>query len=224
MNSEYEGSGNYLSVGSTSFFKRLKQQKMLFWKFNLGLYDLTAADTVWLPILGKGRPGPPEIIGGHEPTGYYAMGMKNYGKAKNVILPGNIGKLYYLHGYEQHKNILLDLIDHIFPQAGDLLQTNAPARVETILQHYKKNIPRNNNKETNDGMILHLINLSGFSGNTYFDPLPVFDISFRIRPGFKPASVFTLADHLTVPFTWKDGILSFNLSKLADFESVIIDK
>ena len=46
------------------------------------------------------------------------MGMKNYGKARNVILPENIGKLYYLHGYEQHKNILLDVIDNIFPQAG----------------------------------------------------------------------------------------------------------
>ena len=177
INGDMEGSGNYLRIDNTSFFKRLKQQKMLFWKFNLGQYDLTAADSVLLPILSKGRPGPPEIIGGHEPTGYYAMGMKNYGKARNVILPENIGKLYYLHGYEQHKNILLDVIDNIFPQAGDLLQTTAPARVETILQHYTKNIPGNSNKKSTDGMILHLINLTGFSGNTYFEPLPVNNIS-----------------------------------------------
>ena len=207
-----EGSGNYLRIDNTSFFKRLKQQKMLFWKFNLGQYDLTAADSVLLPILSKGRPGPPEIIGGHEPTGYYAMGIKNYGKAKNVILPENIGKLYYLHGYEEHKNILLDVIDHIFPQAGDLMQTNAPARVETILQHYTKNIPGNSNKKTTDGMILHLINLTGFSGNTYFEPLPVNNISFRIRSGFKPSKVFTLTGNRPVPFTWKDGVLSFTIA------------
>jgi hypothetical protein len=224
INSDYEGSGNYLRIDNTSYFKRLKQQKMLFWKFNLGQYDLTAADSVALPILSKGRPGPPEIIGGHEPTGYYAMGIKNYGAGKNVILPENIGKLYYLHGYEQHKNILLDVIDHIFPQANDLLQTNAPARVETILQPYSRNISTNRNKKTMDGLILHLVNLTGFSGNTYFEPLPVSNISFRLRSGFKPSKVFTLMGKQPVPFTWKDGMISFKIDKLTAFETVIMDK
>ena len=224
VDSDYDGSGNYLSIDNKSFFKRLRQQKMLFWKFNLGQYDLKAADSVLLPILSKGRPGPPEIIGGHEPTGYYAMGMKKYGSATNVILPENIGKLYYLHGYEEHKNILLDVIDHIFPQAVNLLQTDAPARVETILQQYTKNIPGNSNKKTNDGLILHLINLTGFSGNTYFDPLPVNNISFRIRPGFKPSRVFTLTGNRPVPFTWKDGVISFKTGTLTDSETVVIDK
>ena len=224
INSDLEGSGNYLGIDNTSFFRRLKQQKMLFWKFNLGQYDLSAADSVMLPILSKGRPGPPEIIGGHESTGYYGMGMKHYGKATNVILPENIGKLYYLHGYEQHKNILLDVMDNIFPQAGELLQTNAPARVETILQHYTKNFPGNSSKKNTDGMILHLINLTGFSGNTYFEPLPVSNISFRIRSGFKPSKVFTLTNNRSLAFTWKDGILSFTLTKLADFETVVMDK
>ncbi|MEP7372706.1 MAG: alpha-amylase family protein [Chitinophagaceae bacterium] len=224
VDSDYEGSGNYISIGNTSFFKRLRLQKMLFWKFNLGQYDLTSADSVYLPILSKGRPGPPEIIGGHEPTGYYAMGMKSYGKSKNVILPENIGKLYYLHGYEEHKNILLDVIDHIFPQAGDLIQTDAPPRVETILQQYTKNIPGNSNKTNMDGLILHLINLTGFSGNTYFAPLPVSNISFRIRSGFKPSKIFTLTGRRPVPFTWKERVLAFKIEKLTEFESVVIDK
>jgi Hypothetical glycosyl hydrolase 6 len=224
ISSELEGSGNYLRIDNPSFFKRLKQQKMLFWKFNLGQYDLSLADSAMLPILSKGRPGPPEIIGGHEPTGYYGMGMKHYGKANNVILPENIGKLYYMHGYEQHKNILLDVIDHIFPQASELLQTNAPARVETVLQYYNRNIPGNSNKKIADGMILHLINLTGFSGNTYFVPLPVDIISFRVRCTFRPSKVFTLANNRPLSFTWEDGFLSFKLSKLTDFESVVIDK
>jgi len=224
VNSDYEGSGNYLSIDNTSLFRRLRQQKMLFWKFNLGQYDLAGADTALLPILSKGRPGPPEIIGGHEPTGYCAMGMKKFGKANNVILPENIGKLYYLHGYEQHKNILLDVIEHLFPEAGDMLQTDAPARVETILQQYSRNIPGNDTKKNSDGLILHLINLTGFSGNTYFDPLPVNNISFRIRAGFKPSKVFTLAGNRPLPFTWKDGLIFFRVNKLGEFETVVIDK
>ncbi len=222
--SSEEGSGNYLSVDNPSFYKRLAQQKMLLWKFNIGQYDLTGADMVSLPILSKGRPGPPEIIGGHDPTGYYGMGMKRYGKSQNVILPENIGKLYYLHGYEEHKNILLDVIENIFPGVNDMLQTNAPARVETILQHYTKNILANASKKVPDGMLLHMVNLTGFSGNTYFDPLPVYLINFRIRNGFRPSRVFTLVGNRDIPFTWQKGILSFQLDKLKEFETVVMDK
>ena len=77
-----------------------------------------------------------------------------------------------MHGYEEHKNILLDAIDYIYPEAAKTIQTNAPARVETILQKYSRNIPGVNAASKENGMILHLINLTGFSGNTYFPPLP----------------------------------------------------
>jgi hypothetical protein len=114
--------------------------------------------------LTPGVPGPPEIIGGHEPTGHYAVGIRKHANSKAVLMPINIGKLYFLHGYEQHKNILLDLIDHVFPEADQLIKTNAHPRIEVILQHFAMNTPENYGKEGNDGMILHLVNLTGFSG------------------------------------------------------------
>ena len=133
-----------------------------------------AADTTFLSIFTPGRPGPPEIIGGHEPTGRYAMGVKIHGNSKAILLPMNLGRLYYIHGYEQHKNILLDALEYAFPEVDQLIQTNAPARVEVILQQFSENKPENLNSSSADGMILHLINLTGFSGNTYFEPLPVY--------------------------------------------------
>ncbi|WP_229311027.1 alpha-amylase family protein [Larkinella soli] len=170
VNKDHDGAGFYLSPENRDVFKRFTKQKMLFWKFNLGLYDLKAADDVFLPILTKGRPGPPEIIGGHEPSGYQAMGVKRLGKSVNVILPMNLGRLYYLHGYEQHKNLLLDVLDYVYPETGRLLSTNAPERVEVILQDYTRNTPANVGRTAGDGTILHLVNLTGFSGNTYFPP------------------------------------------------------
>ena len=140
---DHDGAGFYLNPDDKALFKRFNQQKLLFWKFNLGLYDLSLADNRALPILTPGRPGPPEIIGGHEPTGYYAIGIKNVDKSKNVILPINLGKLYYLHGYEQHKNILLDVIDFVFPEVHQLIETNAHERVEVILQKFVRNVPAN---------------------------------------------------------------------------------
>ncbi|NQU88780.1 MAG: family 10 glycosylhydrolase [Mariniphaga sp.] len=223
-NSNNEGSGNYLAPTNKSVFKRFDKQSMLFWKFNLGLYDFNSADETFLPILSKGRPGPPEKIGGHEPNGFYAMAVKNHNTSKTAILPINLGKLYYLHGYEQHKNILLDAIDYLFPKAEDMIQTNAHPRVETILQKYVKNIPENFDKSTEDGMILHLVNLTGFSGNTYFEPLPVFDLEFKIKSNFKPEKVYSMVNKKLLDNSWEDGFVSFQLEKLEQYDGIVIEK
>ncbi len=224
ISKENDGSGNYLSPANKELFKRFKQQQMIFWKFNLGKYDFSEADSVFLPILAKGRPGPPEIIGGHEPTGFYGMGVKIKKQSKNILLPINLGRLYYLHGYEEHKNILLDVIDYIFPNSNEIIQTNAPERVELILQKYSRNTAENKPKATNDGLILHLVNLTGFSGNTYFEPLSVYKLDFKIKSDFKPSKVFSMVNEKPIKFEWKNGYVEFQLNQLNAFDGVVIDR
>ncbi|WP_153798204.1 family 10 glycosylhydrolase [Foetidibacter luteolus] len=221
---ENDGSGNYLRPDSKKIFKRLEKQSMLSWKLNLGLYDFTGADSTYLPILSKGRPGPPEIIGGHEPTGYYAMGMKKHGNAKAVLLPNNIGRLYYQHGYQQYKNLLLDVVEHLLPTAADVIQTNAPGRIEFVLNEYGKNTAANRGKAPVAGLLLHAINLTGFSGNTYFKPLPVYGIKIKVQSAFKPSKVFALSTGKALPFTWKNGYLETKLDALQSFEVIVMDK
>ncbi|CAG5072231.1 hypothetical protein DYBT9623_04085 [Dyadobacter sp. CECT 9623] len=218
-----DGAGNYLVPDNRAIFKSFAGQKMLFWKFNLGIYDFPGADEKLLPILAKGRPGPPEIIGGHDATGSYAMAIKNHEKSKAVILPINLGKIYYMHGYQEHKNILLDVIDHILPESKHTIQTNAPARVETILKEFTKNNVSNSEKQTSDGMILHLINLTGFSGNTYFEPLPLYALKFGIESSKKPRKVFSLSTGKAIKFAWKSGITNLEIAELAGFDGIVME-
>lgn len=226
IESKENGDGHYLSPLNKEVFKRFDEQTLLFWKFNLGLYDLTQADQKYLPIYTPGRPGPPEKIGGHLPTGFYAMGVKKYGLGTAIIIPLNLGRLYFIHGYEQHKNILLDAIDHLSPQISkDLLKTNAPARVELVLQQFTKNEAENIGKSNDEsGMILHVINLTGFSGNTYFEPLPVHNISCKVRCAFRPSVLYSLAREQKIDFEWKEGQLKFAVDVLSDYEGIIIEK
>lgn len=224
VNMDHRGDGYYLSPQEKSFFKRFEKQSLLFWKFNLGLYDFASADTAYLPIFTPGRPGPPEIIGGHESTGYKAIGIKNHRSSRAALLPMNLGKLYFIHGYEQHKNILLDVIDHLMPQASELIQTNAHERVELVLQSYTKNIPENYLKKESDGMILHLVNVTGFSGNTYFSPLRQADISFKIKLDFEPSKVWTMISSHPVKFGWENGVVSFTLDELNEFEAIVMER
>ncbi|WP_420153626.1 alpha-amylase family protein [Siphonobacter sp.] len=44
---EHDGSGFYLTPERQAPVKRFPEQKMLFWKFNLGLYDFSTADTTY---------------------------------------------------------------------------------------------------------------------------------------------------------------------------------
>jgi hypothetical protein len=220
----HDGEGFYLNPDNKELFKSFDQQTLLFWKFNLGLYDFSAADTAFLPILTPGRPGPPEIIGGHEATGHYGMGVKVHGLNKAILLPMNLGRLYFIHGYEQHKNILLDAIEYAYPEVGQLVQTNARPRVEVILQQFSENKPENLNSSSTDGMILHLVNLTGFSGNTYFDPLPVSNISFNIKADFKPSRIFSLASEKTLDFKWNDGSITLSIERLEQYEGLVIEK
>lgn len=219
---DHDGAGFYLSPHNKDIFKSFKQQSLLFWKFNLGLYDLTNADATWLPIYTPGRPGPPEKIGGHEPSGYHGVAVKDHGNSKAILMPMNLGKLYYIHGYEQHKNILLDIIDYIAPETKALVLTNAPERVEIILQEFVKNTPANIEKKDPEGLIVHLVNLTGFS-NSYFDPVPVNNISLEVACAEEPARVFSMVSEEQMPFKWQNGKVHFTLESLNEFDGVVIE-
>jgi hypothetical protein len=221
---DHEGSGFYLSVDNKDLFKRFQGQHLVHWKFNLGFYDFEEADETYLPIFSPGIPGPPEIIGGHESTGFFSMGIKQHAESKAVLLPINLGKLYYLHGYEQHKNILLDLIDNVYPEVKDLIQTNSHERVEVILQDFSLNKPENYGKQAKDGKILHLVNITGFSGNSYFKPLAVYDLDFKIQSDFVPKKVWSMVGNKALKFTYEKGYLRFQVDRLDEFEGIVIEK
>jgi hypothetical protein len=222
VRTEPDGSGYYLDVSDHSVFRRLKQQKMVSLKFNLGMYAFGAASEKLLPVLTKGRPGPPEIIGGHEPSGFAGCSIKDYGKSKRAIMPFNIGKLYFLHGYEQHKNILLDIIARIQPDLFQFMATDAHERIEIIVKDFRFNTG-NKREESVDGRIVHFVNITGFSGNTYFSPLLVRDIHFKMKMPARPSRIYTLSDKKDLSFQYKNGEVELVLKELGEYEAVVIE-
>jgi hypothetical protein len=221
--SEADGSGHYLDVSDHGVFPGLRQQTMVFLKFNLGMYKFDEGSKMMLPVLTKGRPGPPEIIGGHEPSGYYACSMRDYGKGRTVLMPLNIGKLYFLHGYEQHKNIVLDVIRRVYPAAFEDLITEAHDRVEIIAKDFRFNEGADRNKEI-DGRILHFVNITGFSGNTYFKPHGQRNIGFTMKMPFRPSKAYTLTNKRPVEFNYVNGSVSATLRDLGEYEAVVFER
>lgn len=223
INNVSDGSGFYLDVSDHANFPRLDKQTMVFLKFNLGMYEFEKGAEKLLPVLTKGRPGPPEIIGGHEPSGFAACAINTHGKANTVIMPFNLGRLYFLHGYEQHKNILLDVIARVKPDLFQVVNTDAHERVEIVVRDFRYNTVEQK-KVGVDGRIVHFINITGFSGNTYFKPLAVRDIRFSMRVDKKPLKVYTLTDKQALPFKYEDGKVSFILGELGEYEAVVLEE
>jgi hypothetical protein len=221
MRNEQDGSGYYLDVSNHSVFHRLNLQKMVFLKFNLGMYTFEPGTEKLLPVLTKGRPGPPEIIGGHEPSGFSACSIKDYPKSKAAIIPINIGKLYYIHGYKEHRNILLDIIAHLNPEVFEQIKTDAHDRVEIVVKDFRFNTG-GKKKSGVDGRIVHFVNITGFSGNTYFKPLTVRNIHVSMKMPAQPSKVYTLKSKKTLPFEYKDGEVHFALEQLDEYEAVVM--
>jgi hypothetical protein len=219
-----DGAGYYLDPTDTAVFKkRFDGQKLLHWKFNLGLYTFPEADT-FLGIITPGRPGPPERIGGHAHTGYHALGVKNYAKSKAALIPGNIGRLYYVHGYEQNKNVILDVLEYVHPGIFEQVITNAHPRVEVVVQQYRENLPQNLDRADQDGAIVHLVNLTGFSGNTYFEPLAINNVRLDIQTGFEPSEVFSLKTGHPLTFRAQNGRVQFEIDELKEYDGIVIRK
>lgn len=217
--------GQYVSLPDHRIFSSLQGQSMVMLKFNLAEYDMSGCDKTLLPLLAKGRPGPPEMIGGHVPIGNFTIGVKNQVRSKNAIIAANLGKLYYLYGYEEHKNILLDLIRYLMPDYHDIIQTNAHPRVETILHEYDLNDASTFGKPFHSrGMMLHLINLTGFSGNTYFKPSIQQDMKMTVLSAIKPSKVWDLGTGKPISFVYSKSYCRFNVPALNDYRVIVIEK
>lgn len=221
-----DGSGYYLRPDDLSIFTSFSGQTMVHLKYNLAQYVFNQEVKTCLPILSPGRPGPPEMIGGHEPTNFYAAGIHNYQGTTNVLMPLNLGRLYYQNGYEQHKLLFLNLLNYVYPQVGRQLITTAPPRVEIVPQEFMYNTPEVNiNSPFNSaGHIVHFVNLTGFSGNTYFPPLDVQNTDLKLALDYQPRKVWNIMDGRSLPFRYEDGYLVLMLPHLGEYAAVVIER
>lgn len=168
-----------------------------------------------LPLLSQGIYGPPEKCGGNQRTAFFGAGIKTKGEACSCFIPWSAGRLYYQYGYEDHKNIFLNLLVKT-SKFTPLLQTNAPTSVEIFLNHYR-------NKNGDDkNYILQFLNLSGFNGLTFFEPLEMQDITVKLSRIAAPTKVFSLTNNaFQVETCGNDFIIT--IPRLSQYEAIIIE-
>jgi len=209
----------YVQLKDQDIIKRQDKLHQAFLKCNFMKCEFDKECQLYLPLLDKGREGPPEMIGGHVPTGWYGLSILDKNKAKTVYIPWEIGRMYYTYGFFAHRDIMLDVIDYINPEIMQGFKTTAPPQVEITFNKFRYN---SDLTDSYNKYIINLINLSGFNGRSYFEPLEIDNISFEIKVDTKPKKVYVLKSGETIKFEG-DSIIIFTLDNLQDFEAIVID-
>ncbi|MBM7570091.1 alpha-amylase family protein [Aquibacillus albus] len=164
-----------------------------------------------LPLVKPALFGPPERAFGHEMSqDSFGLGIVSNDQQKSIYLPWHPGKLYYNLGFDDNKRIIIDLLDNVVDYQS-MLRTNAPQSVEVFL-----------NQLDDDTYILHLLNLSGFNGVSYYEPIPVHEVQVHLPQLNNCKQLINLEDKEEVSYTNGDDGIKIELPVLKDFSAVVL--
>ncbi|WP_248926972.1 hypothetical protein [Paenibacillus hamazuiensis] len=198
----------YVQVDDKAVFKSFAERD---WVIVGGTFDFMSfgdSGRKLLPFVSPALFGPPERAYGHALSGDFGLNVTAGGAA---CMPWEAGTLYYKHGYEDHKLIVTDLIDHLLGN-GHPVQTDAPSSVELFFD------------QVSDGSyLLQLLNLSGFNGVTYFEPIPVHEVQVALRGLGTMTRVRSLTDRGGISVRKEDGDLVLRLTRLDAYEAIVIE-
>jgi hypothetical protein len=203
----------YLKTQDKELFKSFDDRE---WVFLDGIFpEIAFGPQVIkrLPYVIPSTFGPPERASGHIISDQrFGLGIRTEPARKAIYLPWLPGELYYKHGYADHKHVILDLLEHVIEQPI-CLTTNAPQNVEIFL-----------NKLDDHTFILHLLNVSGFNGVTYFEPLPVYELKITLHGIEAAQELLCLTDRTEAALSVesRSGATTIDLKELSDFAAIVI--
>lgn len=167
--------GGYLLTEPKAIFRSFEKRDLVYLDMEYYYMETEEGNLNYLPLVAPARYGPPERCYGHEITKQPSATVKE----KNIYIPWQPGTLYYKQGFEDFKQILLLLIESV-GMLNNPVRTDAPKQVELFFD------------QCGDRQyLLQLLNLSGFNGTTFFDPIPIHSIHVNFTE-IKPKRIYNL--------------------------------
>lgn len=155
--------------------------------------------------------GPPERCYYEDVTDLPGFTIHDYGCGKAIHIPWNPGLVYYRDGYSNTFGFMKDVLLN----AAGLKSVEAKPftpMVEVTLGW----------ERSGKHAMVHLINGTGHFGRSFFEPVPVRDISLMIPMDKKPSKLYQLTSNEELPFQWEDGCVTFTVNLLDELECIDI--
>lgn len=195
--------GTYLQTEPKTVFKDFQEKQWVFLDKDYYQIDLLEGTKGLLPKIEKAMFGPPERCFGHKET---AASMMSIEKGGNIYIPFKIGEQYYAYGYDEFKKLFMNVTKI---HKNRPFETDAPPIVEIFFSQCEESL-----------YMLQLINLTGFNGMTFFEPLEVGGISVKFKE-LSPKKVEEMCVNVAKPVFYNKG-MTVSLEKGIIYKSFLI--
>ncbi|NHN28909.1 family 10 glycosylhydrolase [Paenibacillus sp. S3N08] len=203
----------YLLTDDKQIFNSFPERDWIFLTGSFYKMEFGASTQKLLPYVIPSTFGPPERASGHKISEQlWGAATNKKGQQTNIYIPWPAGELYYKHGYADHKHVVLNLLQQAIKQPL-VLTTNAPSSVEVFFH-----------KLADGSYLLHLLNLSGFNGLTYTQPLPIFDLKITLNGLGECNEAIYLVDQSQAIYANSEQQITIEVPELTDFAAIVIRK
>ncbi|WP_442581381.1 beta-galactosidase trimerization domain-containing protein [Mesorhizobium sp. ASY16-5R] len=133
------------------------------------------------------------------------------GLGEVIFVPWQPDALYYEHSLLEHRALIARLAER--GTGASAVTLNRPDRMEVTLQRHK----------TDGTLVVHLVNYSGQSDNSYAEPIPAHGLVLTLR-GIKGAKARALVADIDIPIGAADaeGAITLELPPVGYFEAITI--
>jgi len=152
--------------------------------------------------------GPPERCYYELVTGHPGLVVHLFGRGKGIYIPWEPGALFHRQGYSNTLDFAADVLASfagLEPVGGNL-----PPMVEVTWFEQADTGRR----------LLHLVNISGHFGVSFYAPLPMHNLEVTLPCPDKPSTARSLADGQPIAFDWRAGQLTLQVAELGLFQAI----
>jgi len=172
----------------------------------------TASAEKFLRLAPNTKHGPPEkcYFTEDDITGYPGVILNTYGTGKAVFIPWQIGSQYNWKGNNAQKALFMASLQNLL-QVEKTIETDASPLIE--MTHMAN---RNEAYEW-----IGMINHSGQIGNSYLEPVTVFNTTIRFKPIKPVKEVRLVRSGEVIKFKQNNGWIETTVPRVGDFEMVL---
>lgn len=194
-----------------SLFPSLRQTEILYYGSEYACCQYDESAQQFLHVIPPHPYGPPERC-------YFTCESTDpglvrfpYGNGRALYIPWNVGKRFFLDGYLSLAQYMLDIMLN-FANLESVEAEPFTPMVEVTLG------------DSLDGsrMMVHLVNGTGCFGNSYYSPVPVFDIKLKLPAPTKPIEIRSIQDGTLMDFVYEGGYVYMTVNRLDSFIAINI--
>ncbi|GHV06683.1 hypothetical protein FACS189485_15620 [Spirochaetia bacterium] len=163
----------------------------------------------WLSFIPPQAFGPPERCYAENKNDLPGFSINQYGQGRGIYVPWKPGAFFYKEGYPNTLWFMQDLVEQICGIRG--LAPGLTPMVETTLAARPGRV------------VVQLVNITGHYGNSYYEPLPVSNITLQAPVTIPVTAVRTLRSGEALPYKQANGVVEFTLPVLKEYEAVILE-